>query len=365
MRRLFLLLFGGLPVVLGLLTGCGSAPAPPAVVPPDVYAVGFETVGNLYKAVIWKNGVLSELDSGNYGARAFAVTAANGHVYVAGFEGSGSGNNVAMLWTDGVPTMLTDGTGIATANGVAVLGTDVYVVGSEATLNPTYGVYVSAAKFWKNGTPTVLSQGSPSSGPFPTPQGAAATAVTTDGTDVYIAGTVNTATQTGPNSYTIEPVVTYWKDGVAKALTDGSEYSQATGVAVASGQVYVSGGLCMTFTPDCQQAELWTGGTGSVLAPGDLSESSGIAVSGNNVYASVNVADVTGNTAYLVTNGKLAPISSTNQSAANCVVTDGADVYVGGADVYGPGYWKNGSMTTLTGATGTASVYAMAVVPGS
>lgn len=344
------------------LTACGSngtGPAPSQQ--PDVYAVGFDTVGTLYKAVLWKNGVLTTLDSGSYGARAEAVAVANGHVYVAGFEGSaGSNNNVAVLWTDGVPTLLTDGTGIGFAGSVTVSGNDVYVGGSNTLLNSSTGVYTTAIEYWKNGVPVALNQGVQSGG---------VNSIVVSGTGVLAAGTVETTTQTSPNNFTTEPVVTLWTNGVASPITTGLEFAQATGMAVQNGHVYIAGSLCATFTPDCSAATLWMDGTPVSLTPNYLSEASGVALSGSNVYASVNVSDSTGNTAFLWTSGTLAALSTTNQSAANCVVTDGSDVYVGGADSGGPGYWKNGTLTYLTGtptADGAiASVYAMAVVPAS
>jgi hypothetical protein len=79
------------------LSACGSnaVPVPPG--PPDVYAVGFETVGNLFEAVLWKNKVVTVLDSGTNGARADGIAVANHHVYVTGFESSSTCKNVAVL----------------------------------------------------------------------------------------------------------------------------------------------------------------------------------------------------------------------------------------------------------------------------
>ena len=358
-------------ITIACLTACGgnSVPAPPQ--PPDVYAVGFELQGNLYKAVLWKNNVLTILDSGQYGARAFAVAVANGNVYVAGFEGSPSGNDVAVLWTNGVATTLTDGTGTGIAYGVAVSGNDVYAVGDEVTYNTSIGSYVQAAMYWKNGAPTVLNSGLPVSGNFILNAGAIAIAV--DGSDVYIAGFVGANTETAPNTYTDEPVVTYWKNGVPTSVTSGLEYAQTSGISVQNGHVYISGQLCATFTPDCSAATLWTDGVASSLTPNLLSAASGVAVSGSNVYTSINVTDTTGNSAASSSNGTFTALSSTNLSAANCVVTSGSDVYVGGAEI-GAGetaglgiaaYWKNGTLNYLSGTTNTSSVYAMTVVPSS
>jgi hypothetical protein len=350
------------------LSACGSngVPAPPG--PPDVYAVGFETDGNLFKAVLWKNKVVTVLDSGTYGARAEGIAVANDHVYVTGFEGSSTGNNVAVLWTDGVPTTLTDDSVSGFAGGVAVVGADVYVAGYETTFNTTFGTFVTSAVYWKNGSPTVLNSGlGTGSGSFI--PNASATAIAVDGADIYFAGYVGSQIETAPNNFTNEPVVTYWKNGVATSVTSGLEFAQAYGIAAQNGQVYVAGSLCATFTPDCSAATLWTNTVASSLTPNLLSAASGVALSGSNVYAAVNVTDTIGTTAELSTNGKLSPLSGTNDSAANCVTTYGTDVYVGGGETETSAYWLNGTLTYLTGVpTGpniVAAVNAMAVVPSS
>jgi hypothetical protein len=350
------------------LTACGSnaVPVPPG--PPDVYAVGFETDGNLFKAVLWKNNVVTVLDSGTYGARANAVAVANGHVYVAGFEGSSTSESVAMLWTDGTPTKLTEGSVSGSAGGVAVVGTDVYVAGSETTYNTTLGTYVTSAMYWKNGLPTVLNSGLAAGSGIFIPN-AAATSIAVEGSDVYFAGFVGSQIETAPNTYRDEPVVTYWKNGVATSVSTGLEYALAYGIAVQNGQVYVAGSLCATLTPQCSTATLWTNTIASSLTPNLLSAASSVALSGSNVYAAVNVTDTIGTTAELSTNGKLSPLSSTNESAANCVTTYGTDVYVGGSETETSAYWLNGTLTYLTGVpTGpniVAAVNAMAVVPPS
>jgi len=357
-----------LTIVVAYMSACGSSAVPTPPSPPDVYAVGFETDGNLFKAVLWKNKVVTVLDSGTYGARAEGIAVANNHVYVTGFEGSSTGNNVAVLWTDGVPTTLTDDSVSGFAGGVAVIGADVYVAGYTTTYNTTVDTFVTAAMYWKNGSPTVLNSGlGTGSGAFI--PNASATAIAVDGSDIYFAGYVGSQIETAPNTYTNEPVVTYWKNGVATSVTSGLEFAQAYGIAVQNGQVYVAGSLCATFTPDCSAATLWTNSVADSLTPNLLSAASGVALSGSNVYAAVNVTDTHGTTAELSTNGTLSPLSSTTESAANCVTTYGTDIYVGGGETETAAYWLNGTLTYLTGVpTGTnivAAVNAMAVVPSS
>ena len=74
-----LILASFLPVWLVLgCAGANETPATPTTsakpeAVPDIYAAGVETVGTGYKAVYWKNGVITHLDSGQYGARATAL----------------------------------------------------------------------------------------------------------------------------------------------------------------------------------------------------------------------------------------------------------------------------------------------------
>jgi hypothetical protein len=354
-----------LGVTLTALLGCGSSPVATSAQPPDVYAVGYESTGGLAKAVLWKNNVATTLDSGIYGARALAVTVANGHIYVAGDEGSAAAASVAVLWIDSVPTVLTNAGATGSASGVAVLGTDVYVVGSETTYNPAFGTYVTVAEYWKNGFPVILDDGIQGAGGSALVVNANANAIVINNADVYIAGSVGKQTETAPNTYADESVVTYWKNGTAVQLTSGLQYSETSSIAVEGGHVYVSGAQCLSFIPDCATATLWTDGTASSLAPELLSFASGVAILGGTVYAPINVTDTSGTTAFLATNGIAKALSSTDDSAANCVVTLGGDLYIGGAETGTAAYWKNGILTALSSVSGNSSVYAMAVVPGS
>src|SRR3712207_5448560 len=65
-------------------------------------------------------------------------------IYVAGSEGK-----IARYWKNGTPVNLTDGSQSAVANAIAVAGNDIYVAGVEGTI----------AKYWKNGVAVPLSDG--------------------------------------------------------------------------------------------------------------------------------------------------------------------------------------------------------------
>jgi hypothetical protein len=133
----------------------------------------------------------------------------------------------------------------------------------------------------------------------------------------------------------VEPAVTYWTNDVPVALTCGSFYAETSGIAVQNGDVYVSGSLCTVVAPECNVAAYWKNGTAVPLTQAEPSAASGIALSGANVYVSINQtasgALSSGNNAAVAINGTVTPLSTSGESAANCVVASGNDIYVGGA----------------------------------
>jgi hypothetical protein len=347
-------------VAVSCLTACGvdgTGTTPPPTQTPDVYAVGFESVGTLFKAVLWKNNEPTVLDSGIYGARAFSVAVANGNVYVAGFEGSATGNNVAVLWTNGTPTLLTTSVGSGIAGAVAVSGTDVYVGGSYFVMDPTTGIFSTTVEYWKNGTPVILNQST---------EGGGITAIAVDGSNIYFAGDLDKTMQTSPNNFIEAPVVMYWENGTPTTLTDGLSATETSGIVVQDGHVYVSGAVCSSSTLQCE-ATYWKDGTAISVAPNVASAASSIAIDGTNTYVSVNVNASSilsqRNLAELSTNGNLVALATDTESAANFVTTYAGDVYVGGADNDTAAYWKNNVLVDLSGVASPSSVYAMTVVP--
>ena len=128
-----------------------------AVVDGDVYVAGYTApsgVGSApYLARYWKNGLAVPLTDGTHGAKAFAVAAAGGSVYAAGFTSAGGGV-MATMWKDGHAYPYTTGGSDALILAMAIGGlptqSTVYSAGWEG----------SVAKVWVNGVPQPLTDGS-------------------------------------------------------------------------------------------------------------------------------------------------------------------------------------------------------------
>jgi hypothetical protein len=203
------------------------------------------------------------------------------------------------------------------------------------------------ATYWKNGVPKDLTDGT---------QSAAAFGIVVSGSDVYIAG--------GQGN-----VALYWKNGIAVPLTDGSTASLAEAIAINGSDVYVAGyqtsatnmGIIVTY---------WKNGVAVPLTDGTTTgEATAIAVSGDDVYVAGWTDDtveyapnsyVIGPVAKLWKNGVLTPLNDLNTTCAvaESVVVSGTDVYVAGYSnptlftagsvPYTAQYWKNGVAVPLS-----------------
>jgi hypothetical protein len=338
--------------LLGLLAcGGGDHAAPPPV--DDVFVAGYESTGvdvggsipNVAK--IWTNGVRRDLTSGGpAGGVATAVTVSRGDVYVAGQDGA-----VVTYWKNGTPVALTDGTQYGWANAIYVSGDDVYLGGGEGNL----------VKYWKNGVPVTLTDGK---------AGGTVWGLAVSGKDVYAVGFVYGNTQVGPNSYVIAPVATYWKNGAAVSLSDGTRSAVLTAVAVSGGDLYMAGfeaGDEVNGTAP-YLAKVWKNGVPVVLTPSTLGAvAKAIAVVGSDVYVAGYEDSGPAVVAKYWKNG--APVNLTHgprDAVATGIAVWGTDVYVSGAEhngqAWGAKVWKNGVPTLLSGGTLDANALGLAVV---
>ena len=191
----------GYKISLGTTIGNSGNANAVAVSDTDVYVVG----RNGYNAKLWKNGVLTYLESSSFTADPKAITVVGQDVYIAGYD---YGNSQIVMWKNGIRSVVSNG-GPSTYDGmgIGVSGNDVYICG-----NIDVHAYV-----WKNGVRTSLSDSSSSF----------ASGLFVAGTDVYVAGRENGK-------------AVYWKNGVKTALSSSQE-SYANAIAVSGTDVYVVG----------------------------------------------------------------------------------------------------------------------------
>jgi len=196
----------------------------------DVYVAGWD--GGV--AEYWKNGVAIPLTSfnGSNGAEAWAIAVSEGDVYVAGWQYVTTQVNptttytgpVAMLWKNGVPTALSDPLGVGITQSIFLSGGDIYIAGNScpAAQPPPPPPGCNQATFWKNGTPTVLTDQTPTG----------ATSVAVSGADVYVVGNQDLGQGAA--------IADFWKDGSLTLLTSGGP-TAANAVVVSGSDVYVAG----------------------------------------------------------------------------------------------------------------------------
>ena len=181
----------------------------------DVYVAGCTFIEkNKHVALLWKNGIVQQLNYGVNSSSADAVFVSNGDVYVAGVVGK-----VATLWKNGIAHNLTDEKTFwqVLVRDIYVVGNDVYVVGCTRLKFAGNSVGNSVATLWKNGVAQYLSDGN---------NDAEANSVFVLGNDVYVVG------QDGW-------VATLWKNGVAQNFTDGEHDASISSVFVLDNEVYM------------------------------------------------------------------------------------------------------------------------------
>jgi len=325
--RLCLLLLG--------LGGCGRpGRIAPAVVLPVVNVAGSEVLPNgSTGAVTWRNGVIMALNDLGKGSYATSLAVQGNDLYVAGVEGNGS-QDIALYWKNDASKQLTDGTKRGFANGIFVVGSDVYVAGAEDT----------TAMYWKNGVARNLSDGVE-------PAMAYSVTVATNG-DVYVSGYQYKTTAVGANSFVVNPVATYWKNGVGVALTDGLRPSEAYALSMSGSDVYVAGYQCPSTLVDCSRASYWKNGVLNQLGDEPASTATSVVASGSSVYVTVNQALISGGVAKVRAaywhDQVEATLSESIGASTSQVVISGGDVYIAGSDSGSAGYWVNGVPVPLS-----------------
>ncbi|MCE7072188.1 hypothetical protein LZG74_17870 [Dyadobacter sp. CY327] len=175
----------------------------------DVYVTGTASNGAGANTVAkyWKNGVDVDLTNGTEQTFPSGIAVSGTDVHVVGTTG-GKYRTVAKYWKNGVETVLSPSSYHSNAEDVAVAGNDVYIVGNVGDSLNHY-----TANIWKNGIAT------------PLPGGVAATGITIIGNDIYVSGA-------GLNGVT--SIAKYWKNGAPIELSDGTKNATTTSIFVAA-----------------------------------------------------------------------------------------------------------------------------------
>ncbi len=214
----------------------------------DTYIAGSDSSW----AVYWKNGVEIILEETyDSGSSASAVCVSGNDVYIAGTRGYN-----AVYWKNGSAVSLT-GYNVPTqhvrVNGISVLNGEVYVVGYVNYAGSPFP-YLN---YWAKGVATDLNTGYDLTSP--NNNYGQVCAVCTSGSDLYVAGMVETTNQMVNNAV-------YWKNGVETVLTGSTANTFACSICINRNDVYVAGYEYNTGQP--RSAVYWKNGTEVKLSDG-------------------------------------------------------------------------------------------------
>ena len=234
----------------------------------DVYVVGYRTAANNYPvATYWKNGIHTDLADSTTGSAANAIVISGSDVYISGYVQDPNNNPIAAYWKNGVINLLANNTIQSAAFPIAVKNNDVYVAGN--VVSPTR----FDATYWKNSTQVTVSSGKPE-------YSSQLYGIAFSGDDTYFIGQVYGSFVTGQ---TLKYVAAVWKNGTPSLLTDGTTYSIAQGISIQGTDIYIAGDKASG--TNVAIAGYWKNGNFNALGDGSHnSDAAAIATSGTDVY---------------------------------------------------------------------------------
>lgn len=240
-------------------------------------------------------------------------------VFVAGYEKNADGFMAAKYWKNGTPVVLTNGE-LTVVSEIAVSGNNVYVVGTN---------YKSSTKkimFWVNGVETKITESV--SGAF---------GIFLNGNDIYLCGYESNGSK---------DIATYWKNGTAVPLTNGSTNAQARAITVSNGDVYCTG---FEYNESRGVAKYWKNSNPVILTDGQKSATGrDIAVIGNDVYVcGVENANSIETAKYWKNGVETTLGDGVNNSNTFSMAVKGTTTYIVGSEDGIGRYWKDGVITSF------------------
>lgn len=258
-------------------------------------------------------------------------------IYIAGSESNGT-KSIAKYWKNGIPVTLSDGSYSAIATGIAVAGNDVHVIG-WATGGTFGGNHV--AMYWKNGIPVFLSNGH-----------SVTRDIAVSGNDVYVSGY-----EVSGN----EVIRRYWKNGTPISVP-GNPPGDA--IAIAGNEFYVAGSEADgdpyyyigwdgdTIYTKYRVIKYWKNGIPVRLSDGKTNaDVTDMVVVGEDVYVVGHEEVGDDRVARYWKNGVPVTLGRSSQGE-NGIAVNGSDVFVAGSGENGYGItaakcWKNGIPSVL------------------
>lgn len=185
----------------------------------DVYIGGFEELGNISVATIWKNGTPSRLGSvdGSVSSGVNSICVVGGDVYAVGTQYNiDSGTYKAVVWKNGVADIITTSQQQIEMSDIEVSGADVYAAGFM------YQDRIGMGIIWKNGNATPVVSDSNYSN---------ISDIFVINDDVYAAGMIQASYTSGGSGRNYRKAV-LWKNGVMEELSKSHYDAQALSVFV-------------------------------------------------------------------------------------------------------------------------------------